>query len=250
MNLADLAPIFILLGALPAVVYPAIGYNLWKRRVLLEEEQWRRAERGGYAYLALFAVIGIWFTGLPAFAGTDRVFIALGWIATPALAGVLGIVVFADRQRLALDRWPTVLKMRERTTENRDSVRSATVNLSNDLNRALTGLDHARQSVAGEWWDSERSRIESVVERLRVLLKQARALEEKYTFHLARLTDALRDEGFSKQPLSDDHEARLERLQRQQREIDRDLGRLLDGAVVTRAELNRAAAGRRLGEAF
>ncbi len=234
---------FVTLGAAPGAGFLLASYVLWQKRAVVESHQWRMAERFGYLYLGAYALVGIWITGQEAYAEYDRAFIALGWIAAPVLTSVLGIVLFASRQRLAGERWPTCRQMLERSHENRDGVRSAAVGLSNDLNRALVILERARQGAVGEWWDTERGRIEKVVERLRGQLRIVRGLEERYSTHLIRLNESLRDEGFSRLPLAEEYERKLGRLQQVQHDIDREFGRLMDAAVTARAELDRSSRG-------
>ncbi|NUP98467.1 MAG: hypothetical protein HUU35_01295 [Armatimonadetes bacterium] len=224
-------------GALPGVVALVATVLLWRRRRVLEDDVVRGWVRLGYGWLAVFAVSAIFLT---LNVDADPEMVALGWIGTPALASILGLWVFAERQRLTLEEFPSPRRMRTLSIDNRQELRYVTAELSNDLNRGVGSQTAVQRGGAiGRHGTREADELERSLQRLRQAIQRCHDLDARYGLHLRRLKEVVEDPSFAEFPLSLSQEAQIEELQQAQHELDRALDKLIDHAVDCRTSINR-----------
>ncbi len=225
-------------GALPGVVALAATVALWRRRRVLEDDQIRFWTRVGYLWLTLFCMAAILLTdGVDA----DETMVALGWIGAPALTSVLGLWVFAERQRQTLEEYPSLRRMLALSTSNRQELRYVTAELSSDLNRGLAAQGTVlRGGAALRRVGRQTEDVQFTLQRLRGYIAKAHELEARYGNQIQRLKACLEDPSFDLYPLGDVQEGQVLELQEAQRDVDLQLDRLINHAVECRAAVNRA----------
>ncbi|MBI2298191.1 MAG: hypothetical protein HYU66_04440 [Armatimonadetes bacterium] len=225
-------------GSLPGLLYPFASYALWRRGRVLEEADVRRWVRRGWYYEIVFTVVAVVVT-IP-LQGYDWMLVATGFIAAPALFGVLGVVVYAERQRLSQAQFPSPTRMRTISVENRQELRYVSTELANDLSRMFDAQEASGRGLAvGRTGNREIEDIDRIMQRLRATIQRTRELEARYGPHLKHLREVIEDEDYALFPLAAEQEAYVEELRGVQRDLDGAFDKLLDGAVELREVVNR-----------
>ncbi len=229
--------ILMLVGALPGLLAAIASVVLWRGRRVLEADTIRLWTRLGYAFLGLFCIAAVVVTRD---SQQDPALVAFGWIGVPAFLGVLGLWVFAERQRMILDKFPSTRRMHVLSFENRQELRYVTAELSNDLNRSLGAASALQRGQAiGRQVARETEDLEKVQQKLRANIKRCHDLDAKYGLQLRKLKDMVEDPDYERHPLDPALERVLIDLQTNQHELDRTLDKVIDQAVDCRATVNR-----------
>lgn len=222
-------------GSLPGVIAIIAVIILWQRRTVLEEQQTRMWVRLGYLWLALFCVVALILTWN---VDADSTMVAFGWIALPAFVGIFGLWVFAERQRMTLEEFPSPRRMHEVSMDNRQELRYVTSELSNDLNRSLGAQGAVAKGAAVGLAAGQGDDIDRLIARLRSCIQRCNELDARYGLHLRRLKTMM-DQTADGQYTAE-QARQLEERQQTQHELDRSLDRLIDTAVDCRAAVNRS----------
>lgn len=232
--------LLIFFGVLPGLVSVGAAYALWRQHRILEQEEVQRYVGYGYLYLAVFVLGGIIVSGR--YQDADPRLIAFGWIGAPVLTAVLGLVVFAERQRVSQEAFPTPRRMRKLSVENRQELRYVATELANDLNRALGAQESLQRGGAIGRSGVTAEDIERVTGRLRSAIRKTNELEARYGPHLRRLREIIDNPEYDVQPWTDIQEEIVDELRSAQHELDRSYDRMLDVAVELRGATNRVLA--------
>lgn len=224
-------------GALPGLLSIVGSVRLWRSRRVLEAEDIRKWSRVGYAFLGLYCLVAVVLTRNSA---QDPALVAFGWIGAPTLLSVIGLWVFAERQRMLLDQYPSPKRMHALSFENRQELRYVTAELSNDLNRSLGAATALQRGQAiGRQVTKEAEDLDKVQQKLRANIKRCHDLDTRYGTQLRKLKDAVDDPEYDRHPLSEALERSLIDLQTTQHDLDRALDKIIDQAVDCRATVNR-----------
>jgi len=224
-------------GALPGLLAIVASFVLWQGRRVLEAEDIRLWHRLGYAFLGLFCVVAVVLTRD---SQQDPALIAFGWIGTPAFFSVLGLWVFAERQRMILDQFPSPKRMQALSFENRQELRYVTAELSNDLNRSLGAATALQRGQAiGRQVTRDAEELDRVQQKLRNNIKRCHELDSRYGTQLLKLKDVADNPDYDRHPLDAEMEKMLIDLQTTQHDLDRLLDKVIDQAVDCRATVNR-----------
>ena len=229
--------VLLAVGALPGIVALVAAIQLWRGRRVLEANEIQKWSRIGYFYLGVFCIASVFVTKD---VDADPMLIAFGWIGLPAFTSIFGLWVFAERQRMTLDEFPSPKRMHALSTENRQELRYITAELSNDLNRALGAAGSLQRGNAiGRALSQDAEDLAKVQQRLRSSLKRCNELDARYGLHLRKLRDAVENPEFERYPLDPAIERSLNTLQIAQHDIDAGLDKVIDHAVDCRATVNR-----------
>lgn len=232
--------VLIFAGALPGIVGWIAAYVLWRRHRILEEDEARQWVRIGYFYLAVFVVAALVATN---YFDADPFLMAFGWIGAPAFTGMLGIWVFAERQRLSREEFPPPATMRSRAIENRQELRYVATELATDLDRLISAQESVQRGgamVRGR--RLEVVDLERLQSRIRSAIQRTHELEARFGPHLRRLRAVIEEPLPDEEGAYEAREAQIAELQSAQRELERMFDRLLDTAVELREDTNRLLA--------
>jgi len=230
MTESRLAVWLMVAGSVPAVLSLWATVWLWLTRRQLPEDAVRGWARCGYGWLAGWVVLSLVLTeGSQA----NPVMVAMGWIATPCFASIIGLWVFTERQRLAYERWPSVERMVALTDSGIQEAGFLITELLSDLDRgtaALAALENG--SASPRPLSRDRQEAHDAVARVRATVQRVRELQARLAEH-RREVAAVAGDADSDQ---------LAALQGQQATLADVSRQVVEAAIECRNETNRVLA--------
>jgi hypothetical protein len=171
-------------GLPPGLLAWVAAEALWRRERALEAEAARLWLQAGYAYVFVFAVVGL-LIGLQTQA--DPVLVFSSWVGLPSIISVCGLFIFEERQRKLVDLFPSVRQLHEATERRRNAARALSGRLAGDLHRLVETQDDLRRRGAIASRAKQISALERNASVLRVLIQTAKELEERLVLQSRRV---------------------------------------------------------------
>ncbi len=218
-------------GSVPAVIALVATVWLWLGRRQLTEEAVRGWARCGYGWLAGWVVVALVLTEG---AEASPVMVAMGWIATPCFASIIGLWVFTERQRLALERWPSVERMAALTESGEQEAGFLLAELLSDLDRATASVAALENgSASPRPLSRDRQEAQDAVTQVRATVQRLRELQARLAEHRREVAAAARDAA--------DPET-VARLQADQAALAATGQQIVEASITCRNETNRVLA--------